>query len=401
MIMGLLYTGGQTKFRAPACRGKAMTKRKLFSVLGILGVLAAGGMTTALMMSFKAEAARSEPEEEAPARIVRTRKLVPGPQTLGIRAEGFLKSARSLTIHSAVAGRVVETRGGLKGGTVVEEGALLLRLDDRRAALGFEGARDETIRTAMDFIASAGLTGAEREGWDAYTLALTAAGGTRIPNIPPMNARQNLLAVTKGLTEAHRKLETAAISRQDHFITAPFAGILSGDGITEGTLVSAGQKLAVLSENHRLEASFSISADNLKHITLGDRVELSLYGTELTTVSSVARIEPILVSGSQMGRIYVELETESPSDWLPGSYVSALIQGRTIESAYRIPRGSLIGGRIPLYDSGRLLLLPAAVLARDALDSIISADLPPGAELVETVIQNPAPGMALAKEQDS
>ena len=378
-----------------------MKKKKLLSFFVILGILAAGGAVMALMMIFKAEAARSEPEEEAPARIVRTRKLVPGPQTLGIRAEGFLKSARSLTIHSAVAGRVVETRGGLKGGTVVEEGALLLRLDDRRAVLSFEGAKDETIKAAMDFIAVANLAGAESARWDAYTRALTAAGRTRIPNIPAMNARQNLLAVTKGLPEAHRKLETAAISRQDHFITAPFTGILSGDGITEGTLVSAGQKLAVLSENHRLEAAFSISADTLKHIALGDRVELSLYGTELTAVSSVARIEPILGSGSQMGRIYVELETESPSDWLPGSYVSALIQGRTIESAYRIPRGTLIQGRIPLYDSGRLLLLPAAVLARDALDSIVSADLPPGAELVETVIQNPAEGMALAKEEDS
>ena len=73
-----------------------MTKRKLFSVLGILGVLAARGMTMVLMMSFKFEAARSEPEEAAPARIVRTRRLVPAPQTLGIRAEGFLKSVRSL-----------------------------------------------------------------------------------------------------------------------------------------------------------------------------------------------------------------------------------------------------------------------------------------------------------------
>lgn len=377
-----------------------MTKRKLFSVLGILGVLAAGGIATALMMSFKAGAARSEPEEAA-ARIVRTRRLVSGPQTLGIRAEGFLKSARSLTIHSAVAGRVVETRGGLRGGTQVEEGALLLRLDDRRAALNFEGAKDQTIKAAINFIASANLAGDERERWDAYTRALTAARRTRVPNIPAMNARQNLLAVTKGLPEAHRKLETEAISWQDHFIIAPFAGILSGDGITEGSLVSTGRKLAVLSENRRLEAAFSISADNLKHITLGDEVELSLYGTELTAVSSVARIEPILGSGSQMGKIYVELETESPSDWLPGSYVSALIQGRTIESAYRIPRGTLIQGRIPLYDSGRLLLLPAAVLARDALDSIISADLPPGAELVETVMQNPAEGMALAKEEDS
>lgn len=207
-------------------------------------------------------------------------------------------------------------RRGYDDGTHVEEGALLLRLDDRRAALGFEGARDETIKTAMDFIASAGLTGGEREGWDAYILALTAAGGNRIPNIPPMNARQNLLAVTKGLPEAHRKLETAAISRQDHFITAPFAGIL------------------FRRRHHRRHPGFR-------------RAE----------------------AGRSFG--------ESP------------------------PRGSLIRGRIPLYDSGRLLLLPAAVLARDALDSIVSVDLPPGAELVETIIQNPAAGMALAKEQDS
>ena len=377
-----------------------MKKKKLFSVLGILGILAAGAAVMALMMNFKAEAARIE-SEPSEARIVQTRVLTAGPQTLLIRAEGFLKSARSLTIHSPVGGRVMETRDGLKGGTVVEEGELLLRLDDRRAALTFQGAQDAAIKSAISFITSAGLAEGDKARWNAYTQALTSARRSRVPNLPAMNARQHLLAVTKGVPEAHRKLETADISWQDHFVTAPFPGILIGEGITEGTMVSAGRKLAALSENRRLEVALSISAEDLKHVALGSRVEVSLYRTDLTLLSSVARIEPILGSGSQMGKVYAELEIEDPADWLPGSYVGALIHGQTIESAYRIPRGTLIEGKMPLYNSGHLRLVPVSVLAQDDADSIVSATLPPGSELVETIIQNPADGMSLVKREES
>ena len=372
-----------------------MKRRRLISLLTAVGILAAGVAALLLLTSFRAEAAVVETPLEV--RTVRTSMLVPGTQSTTVEADGFLESARSVDIVSPVSGKVTGSREGLKGGVRVEEGEELLVLDDRRARLAFENARSQMINTTSRFITSAGLSRDGLQMWNGYLDNLVTAGPRLLPELPELNGREALLAATMGVTAARNGLEAAALDLQDHRIIAPFGGSLSGDGVAVGALVSPGAPLATLYETGRLELSLSLP------ISRGDGLE---PGSPLTVISEngttmeagILRMGPSLGSGNQMLRVHAGLEPRGSGDWMPGSYVRALISGREYEAACRVSRKLLIDDRLPVLADGKLALMPVEILAYDGQDVIFSTGSTEPLEVVETVLQNPVAGMFLQRE---
>jgi membrane fusion protein (multidrug efflux system) len=375
--------------------GKNMTKRrKAFTALTAIAVVLIGVAAMFLLTSFKAEAAKTEQIVEI--RTVKTRVLIPGPQTVSIESDGFIKPARSLDIYSSLAGRVAESREGLKGGTRVAEGDVLLLLDDRRARLAFESARTDLVSSASRFITSAGLDDENRAAWSMFINVLSGADFGSLPELPSGNHRLELLAATMGVKDAQHSLESAALDLADHQMLAPFAGTISGEGVLEGAWVSPGVSLGTIIETGRMELPLSLPSGDLIQVESGDRVTISRPKSNDFLFGEVVRIEPLLSAGSQTTRVHVAFE--SPEGWIPGSFVNATIEGRRIESAYRVPRGILVNDRLPAYVDGHLALLPVKVLARDIGDLLLAPDIPEGTEMVETVLQSPIEGLPISRE---
>ena len=372
-------------------------RRKALSVLSAVGVLLFGAVAMFLLTSFKAEAAKTE--QPAEIRTVRTRILSPGPQIVFIESEGFLKAARRLEIHSSVTGRVSGTLSGLKGGISAEEGDVLVSLDDRRARLAFESARTEMIRSSSGFMTSAGLSVTERSDWKVFLVELENGDIRHLPEPPLAGERQRLLAATMGVIVAWHSLEYAALDLADHQVLAPFSGTLTGEGLPVGAWVSPGTPLAVLVETGRLELQLSLPAEDMIHVAVGDPVEITRGEDSRTLKGEVVRIEPLLNTGSQTARMHIDLKASAGEGWLPGSFVKASVAGRSFDSAYRVPRGILVGGRLPVLVDGCLVLRPVTVLAHDDSDILLAADIPVGMELVETVLQNPIEGLPLRREE--
>ncbi len=326
-----------------------MTKRrKAFTALSAIAVLLIGVAAMFLLTSFKAEAAKTEQIVEI--RTVKTRVLTRGPQTVSIESDGFIKPARSLDLYSPLAGRVAISREGLKGGTRVAEGDVLLLLDDRRARLAFESAQTDLVSSASRFMTSAGLDDENRTAWNMFINDLTDADFGSLPELPSGNHRLDLLAATMGVKDAQHSLESAALDLADHQMLAPFAGTISGEGVLEGAWVSPGVSLGTIIETGRMELPLSLPSGDLIQVDLGDRVTISRPRSDDFLFGEVVRIEPLLSAGSQTTRVHVAFE--SPEGWIPGSFVNATIEGRHIESAYRVPRGILVNDRLPVYVDG-------------------------------------------------
>jgi len=374
-------------------------KKKTLSLISLAAVLLIGLTVMILLTSFKAEAQKEEERENI--RIVETKELVAAAQTVWIEADGFLEAARELDLTSPVGGKLTYALGRLGGGVEVAEGEILFRLDDSRARLAFDSARTTLVQQVNQFLTVAGLAGREQARWEGYLDALETSGPDSVPPLPESDRRVELLAVTKGVYSAAYALESAALDLRDHSLSAPFAGVLTGDGVTVGTWVSPGIPLARLVETEHLVLTLSLSAGDLLHVAPGDGVLLERPEDGASLPGRIERIEPVLSSQSQTARIHVALTVPGGERWMPGSFVTARIGGERFESACRIPREALTGGRIPLYREGQLVLEDVAVLAVDGNDLIIRADFPPETEYVTTRLQNPMTGMKLGKEQES
>lgn len=374
-----------------------MTKRrKALTVLSSAAVLAIGVAVLLLLTSFKAEAIKTE--QTADIRTVKTRLLIPGPQTISLNSEGFLQPVRSLDLYSSMPGRVTLSLNGLESGTNVVEGDLLLALDDRRARLGFENARSELISSVSLFMGAAGMDDVSREAWSRYLADLHSADFNKLPELPASNRRLSLLSATMGVSSAGHHFESAALDLADHLLRAPFSGTLTGQGVLEESQVSPEMVLATLVDTGRLELPLSIPAEQLNFVAIGDTVTISRRGSDARLEGTLLRIDPILNPGSQSAGVIALFDNIETAGWLPGSYVNASIRGRRYYSAYRVPRGLLVNEQLPVYADGYLELLSVGILARDGDDVLLAADIPEGTEIVETVLQNPIHGLPLRKE---
>ena len=376
-----------------------MKRRGLVSLLSVIGILALGITALLLLVSFRAEAAAAESVVEA--RVVRTTVLVPENQATFIVADGFLESAGRVDIFSPVAGRVTFSEGNLKGGTPVEEGQLLVALDDRRARLAFESARSAMLSTGSRFATAAGLNASAEQAWSGYLMKLSTASAESLPAPPSLGDRESLLAATMGVTAARTALESAALDLADHRINAPFSGSLSGEGLVAGSLVSPGQILAVLMDTRRLELSLALPMDSYADISAGSDAVLSVDDGEHEIRGTVVRVEPALSPGSQAVKVHVSLEAPEDSAWMPGAWTTARIAGPVHESSFRVPRTALVNGRLPVYDKGVLELLEVDVLAYDGEDVIFGAAGIQSLEMVTTVLQKPVEGLQLERESAS
>lgn len=374
-----------------------MTKRRnALTVLSSAAVLAIGIAALLLLTSFKAEAAKTE--QTVDTRTVRTAILTPGPQTVSLISGGFLEPARSLDLYSSLPGRVSYSLNGLKSGTRVVEGDLLLGLDDRRARLVFENARFDLISSVSRFIGAAGMDDISREAWNRYLADLSTAEFTGLPKQPESNQRLTLLSATMGVAAAGYSFNTAALDLADHQLRAPFSGTLTGSGILEGSQVLPGTVLATLVDTDSMELSLSIPAEELKFVAIGDPVTITRRDSDTLLEGIVTGMEPLLKAGSQTAGILALFDNKETAGWLPGTYVNANIRGRRFESAYRVPRGMLVEKRLPVYADGYLELLSVQVLAIDGGDVLLAADLHQEIELVETLLQNPIEGLPLQRE---
>lgn len=372
-------------------------KKRFISILSIVGVIALGAGAMLLLTSQKAQTAKQE--APAPVREVRTLTLEAEEVQLWIEGSGFLTPARTLELKTSLGGQVAFAEGNLKGGTEVTQGERLLLLDNRSAENGYHTARLELLKLCSAFLPQVQDRTEDYQSWREYITLIEKARGGFIPAPPAREGRQSLLAATQGVSAAWYRLKEAALTLEQHELTAPFSGILTGSGVSVGSWITPGVPLATLVDRSRLELPLPLSRVRLKEITVGSEVLLKTTGEDEEIPGRVERIEPILTPGAQTALVHVVIDNppDSPA-WLPGGWVSARIRGRRLDGAYRVSRRHMVGDRLPIFEEGKLRLLNVTKLAEQGEEIFLAPILPEGTEMIITTLQIPLEGMALVKE---
>lgn len=184
---------------------------------------------------------------ERPASVVNT--VLPKSDRVRdqVRAVGSLKALNAVELTTEASGRVVEIN--LEAGRKIEQGDVLLRLDDRqaRADLG---------------VIEAQLADARRQYDRARSL--------RDKNSVSQSSVDALRTAVE-VSEAQRM--AARVRLEDHRIEAPFAGVAGLSSVSIGAYVSAGTTLTTLDATAKMELNFSIPERFLGQVSPGQAVE--------------------------------------------------------------------------------------------------------------------------------
>ena len=208
--------------------------------------LAAVVIVTLVVIAFWQFGGSGVGERQRPPQIVNVE--LPRSATLQrqVEAVGSARARQSVAVTSQVDGRIV--RIGMKEGSRVKAGALLVALDDRTA--------------------QADLASAEAALADARTAWQRA---TRLQDTRAVSeAEVDRLRAALQAAEAQQQAAAARLSY--HFVRAPFAGVVGLRQIEVGSYVRAGDLLTTLDDTDQLEVQFTVPERQLASLAVGQPV---------------------------------------------------------------------------------------------------------------------------------
>ncbi|WP_319414971.1 HlyD family efflux transporter periplasmic adaptor subunit [Marispirochaeta aestuarii] len=374
-------------------------KRPVTTSAAVLLLCAA--LTVYLVINPGKPHASAEKEE---ARLVETRRLVYEPVAVIIRGEGFIRSARSLTVTAMTGGKVINTFEGLKSGLEVEAGQELILIDDEEAANNLALARMELIRSTASLLSAVQGDGTLYSRWSDFFSRLSPEADD-LPPLPEVESdREKLLASNFGVLSAYYGVREAAIRLGYHRVTAPFPGVLEGDGVTLYSNISQGAPLFTLTDPLNLELTAALSRDELGMIS-PDTQEVLVYPGEMRDISlpgRLVRVDKTMQQESQTVKVHITFRNpDSKPRFFPGNYAEVEIPGISFESAFTLPRALLNpDGTVNTFEEGRLVKYPVEILYTQSETVILAPTLPEGSRIVFTRLQSPLQGMALRRIEE-
>ena len=248
------------------------------------------------------------PVETAGARAAKT--------SSDIRAVGSLRSDESVMIAPEIAGRIAEI--AFKEGEAVEQGAVLVRLDDAlvRAEVSDAQARLELAKANYD---------------RATELASRGSGTER--------ARDE---ATAAFEIARVALELARVRLSKHTINAPFSGVMGLRAVSVGAFVNVGAQLVNLEKIDALKVDFKAPEVFLAQITVGQNIEVNVDALPNKTFGGIIyAIDPqVDVNGRAL---QIRARLPNPDRALrPGLFARIIIKGIAEQEVVVVPESAIV-----------------------------------------------------------
>lgn len=380
---------------------KEFFKKNKRSIIMIAAVLLLSGGVTAYLIGFSAEV--ETPEEDKNVRLVETVSLEYRPYTLNVKSQGFIEAAHSLQVSSNAGGQVMYSYEDLKSGIAVEEGTLLIQLDDELITNNLALAKSELISSTAQLVSAFKSEGGNLyNSWNGYLKSLNTTTEL-VPDLPELKSeREKLLLSTYGVLASYYHVRELEDSLADYSIYAPFAGHISGDGIEKYSYISPGLPLLTLTDTQHLEIAIPLTREELISLeTLDKEVIISPAGVENGfIVGRVERQDAVMDRNSQTIDLHIAFENPELNPlFLPGNYAEVEISGRTVDKTLSLPRALLNSDiTINIFEDGKLKKYPVSVLTTQGDQMILNPTLPEGIQIITTRIQKPFEGMELKTE---
>ncbi|WP_170162831.1 efflux RND transporter periplasmic adaptor subunit [Marinimicrobium koreense] len=237
----------------------------------LLGVLAVSVTVACSDSGEEPGGPRGGPGERKPQPVL-TATAEYAYETTSLEAVGTSRALKSVTIESAVSGEVVEVN--FSAGDKVEQGQVLLRLDDRDERLAVQAAELE-------------LADAERQ-LDRYQRSVQSGGVTQ----------SDLDDARSAVERARIALERARVDLNYHTIRAPFSGYVGLTDLDPGAWIDPDTAITTLDDRSTLLVRFELPELLLGKLQRGEDIEVTTWSNRFaqatgTIVDVSSRVDEV------------------------------------------------------------------------------------------------------------
>jgi RND family efflux transporter MFP subunit len=375
-------------------------KKRWFRVGTAISILVVGIAAMSILAATKEETNKKEATQRV--RQVATTPLIYADHTLQIHGNGSIESQQLLDLVSFVGGEVVYSRGDLKSGLQVNQGDILLKIDDREAQNRILQARSGLINAIVSLIPELRGNAQDKtyKKWNDYLEQLNMSTTPELPLIT--DAQERIRVSMHNIFNQHATVKNTEITLDRHTIRAPFDGYLVNDGVIAGTWISPGQVAVSLINPFQLEIAVPLALSELDLLS-DDEIPTAIVtpsedpSKHLTGI--LHRQNAHIDKRSQTVTIHVELSNpDLDPAFLPGNYMDIYIQGNKLQNVALLPRDVIAPGPyVYTMEDSLLARYPVEIVASEG-DSLLIArgEVAPGSQVVTTLLQSPIIGMRIA-----
>lgn len=267
--------------------------------------------------------------EQAQTLAVSVERFPSVPWRYHLNTSGVIRSADTVQISAEQAGTVVEV--AMKEGNRVEQGQLLIRLDDDKQGLRLQRAKAISASTQADF------EQAQRQ-WRKFS-RLRSSGAVSADQLE--QARSNYDALKARLQSVQAEVELAQRDLADREIRSPIAGVVDGEPVEIGERVQPGQSLINIQARDALQVITWVNQAEVNQLMLGSEVTVR---AEASPKDYQARVESIAQSAHpRTGNFEVKCRLIDADVLLrEGMTASVQIQVESNRQVVFIPRSAVV-----------------------------------------------------------
>lgn len=332
-------------------KNKKMGKLVIFLLAAILCAL----VIAAALASKPADSATTQAlETPAKGMPVSVRRVEPQARSVVIRAHGEARPIWQTTLRAQVDGQVDYLGRGLRAGTIVKRGEVLLRLT--------RGDYEHQVAEVKSRLAAAEVTlfREEREVKEAKR-NWKRSGIQGRPGSPLVLRQPQLLAARSELDAARAALNAAQTRLSHTEIGAPFDGVILKRSVNPGESLFVGDAVATLYNTDAMEIRVHLNAHQWSRLPaplLGSTVTVKGPQQSAVWEARVVRQGRSISQASRQRALF--LQVQQPLDQtpplLPGTFVQAEIVGREIADLLAVPEAALTkAGQVWFVDADNRL----------------------------------------------
>jgi len=151
----------------------------------------------------------------------------------------------------------------------------------------------------------------------------------------------DIAAARSGLSAARTALERARLNLEKTKIRAPFTGVVTGIGVSEGEQVGNGTLICNLVNNTDIEADVGVLESDMAHLRKGSPALLVVPSLQETLRVRVDVISPEFDKASRTCEVLLRFHCKD-GRVRPGMFVRAIIAGETYSDRLLVPKEAVL-----------------------------------------------------------
>ncbi len=382
--------------------------RKLFVILGCIGIIVAFAFAIWLLGELKPKPEQQEAFTPAPAVFVQSANYED--VRLSVMAQGEVRPRTEINLSSQIGGKIVQVADNFIDGGIINEGDILLKLEDADYKVAVARARAQLAQAEQGLRLEEAEGQLARQDWEEL-------GGLESGESPSdLTLRKPQLAQAKANFDAAKAdLANAQLNLSRTVVKAPFTGRVRSRSADLGQFISPGAPLGQIFSTDVAEIRLPLSDNDLLKLGLpiafvstsenpGAKVNLSstVAGRTHNWTGSIVRTDAAYdPSTRQIAAIAAVKDpygagADNGFPLAVGLFVSAEIEGQEVVNAVVVPRLALTEGNsvFVVNPEDRLVLeKPVSVAAVTERGVIISNGVLQDDLIITSRIGGIVPGM--------